>query len=959
MITKIDLIESELPDLTGNSAISEISGTLYIVGNARSDGNFSIYKSTDYGKTISSVQTIALPTGTLRFDPTIAESGNVLHIIGAVANSTNPLLYDIVKYNYDTVANTVSGPITIVSASKSHSGYDILVLASGVRIITCSVWDAINHPGYSLLAFELDTNDNITSTTALFSGDIRSVDTYGSMSLVSLDGVNVTLFYTDHLNNVYFKDITVNIYSINRTGAATWATPNLITSYQCRYTDDRLTASTYNGNIVISQTYYVYSTDISGLVTNSIYGIYNTTTTTWLFTSVSKDTTSGYGEINLLKDAANNLYLAILNYPIVNGVESQSGNLRIFSVNTSTLDLTEIIGHFNSLSFSGLRGSKDIADITSKWLLLGYQKDTSTGLYNTYYVSNYNLPPVIVVSPTALTATRGVQYLLDASMTYDPDLDPMTFTWSSNDTTGKLTLTPSSSGTTATVYVDKTIGPAATTINVTLQVTDNINPVQSVIIPLTIPFNSAPVIHMPATSLNGTRNATLTITPTISDADMDTLTYLWSQTAGTTVPSSDVTLSSLIIDLIRTNPAGETLTFSLTVSDGVNTPVSASINVVVPALDPSLVDNRYIKSSTYADIQATTYNARTISLRNTESYWSTLVQEATGIKSDYTSFRISKTFDGNPRRVYISPKSATVFQDTRVVGSYIRKRVIPYGTLLDAIQTEDDATILLVSYNSKNYLMRYTADGYALSTNNYISDYPDQILDLSTVSNNTFTKFYITNSYLDTRIFLLTGVNGILLVQTQNSNISVVKQNLFISTDSNSIYGSNNISFIRFADLESVNSGKILIGSIDNTGQTYETMLDLGLKRIVNTWDKNTLINQYITTGEILSDFKDQYSGRPSTPVLNPITTTSNGYLISWTQKRPDLIQYYELELSVNGGAYSLYQRINSGVVQSYIDTTINPSSNQYDFRIRSGNSDGVSNYSNTVQIGNIPATIT
>ena len=74
----------------------------------------------------------------------------------------------------------------------------------------------------------------------------------------------------------------------------------------------------------------------------------------------------------------------------------------------------------------------------------------------------------------------------------------------------------------------------------------------------------------------------------------------------------------------------------------------------------------------------------------------------------------------------------------------------------------------------------------------------------------------------------------------------------------------------------------------------------------------------------------------------------SNGYdlVLNWSQQRPDLVQSYEIQVSIDGQPFVLTMRIGSGAIQTatfngYLHTS------EYRFRLRALNQDGASDWSN------------
>ena len=93
------------------------------------------------------------------------------------------------------------------------------------------------------------------------------------------------------------------------------------------------------------------------------------------------------------------------------------------------------------------------------------------------------------------------------------------------------------------------------------------------------PVNSAPVVDAGA---DQTVAAEQVVTLTVTVTDDDTTTLLWSQTAGTTV-ILDSTSAATVSFTAPSLDTDEILTFTVSADDGVNSPVSDSVNVTVTA----------------------------------------------------------------------------------------------------------------------------------------------------------------------------------------------------------------------------------------------------------------------------------------------------------------------------------------------------------------------------------------
>jgi choice-of-anchor B domain-containing protein len=92
--------------------------------------------------------------------------------------------------------------------------------------------------------------------------------------------------------------------------------------------------------------------------------------------------------------------------------------------------------------------------------------------------------------------------------------------------------------------------------------------------------NTAPTVEL-GNNLNVSANQSITLTATVTDAEGDDISYLWSQTSGTTVSLATPTASSTTF---ITPATSDTLVFNLTVTDskGASSTDSVSVSVVAP-----------------------------------------------------------------------------------------------------------------------------------------------------------------------------------------------------------------------------------------------------------------------------------------------------------------------------------------------------------------------------------------
>jgi hypothetical protein len=753
------------------------------------------------------------------------------------------------------------------------------------------------------------------------------------------------------------------------------------------------------------------------------------------------------------------------------GITSVAWPFYTAEVNPVTLGLISP-ATYAALSLTWLRGTKFVVDDESLWAVIGEANTGFSGsppLQSTpYYVSHFNVPPTVELTPLSGTVLRGNPFLLDTSGTYDPDTgDTIQFTWSLQVPTGDapyVSLTPSNSGTTAELFVDRTIGGATVPIGVavvavdytgvtpnhppmhvlgiqyvqgtntiTVQV-DSLNTVtageeillyglhiapqfnnatvtvtsdgtllsppglqftgtvtfsiptvqgdygftadtgfaitkpQYVVIDsitsppagLVVPFNPTPVITMPV-GLVGHRNFTVVVAPVITgDTDADDLTtYTWTEPVGTLLQATGTDTPVLTFETNGALVEGETIEWSLVVNDGVNPPVTAFVAIPIDSYDFSPTDSLSLSRSVWWGNIAD----RNVTAPSPPMEWgaldiSSIYSDLSGVKRVSVLQVISPPTQGQDRLVYISPYSVLVFLYLNSPPSSVFRKLLPpqntvssppvLPTVLDAVHTEEDYTLMLAS---NGYLYRFLPDLPLTSDN------PDISLNLSSISSLSFTQIFTTVSYGGNRVLVLSGPDGCLLLQVRTTDL-VPQAVLEISTTSQLLYGANNIQFVRLANVENTRSGQIFLGSVTNSGLTYETLIDLSQNAIIGTWDKTKLINQQVTSGEILFEPESTYAGAPLSPTLfppvdkgpNPLQSNLEQVEISWSAFRPDLASGYLVESSIDGGAtWQVASTVNNGSIESIVVSL--SKGHTYTFRVQTLSSDGSSGFSNVEAI--------
>jgi hypothetical protein len=194
-------------------------------------------------------------------------------------------------------------------------------------------------------------------------------------------------------------------------------------------------------------------------------------------------------------------------------------------------------------------------------------------------VISLNNPP-IADAGTDMNAYVGDDVVLNSSASYDPDADPITYTWSQvsgasvqifNGTTATPFFTPTTSGVFA-FKVTVSDGQVSSTDTVTITV-DN--------------HNQVPVAVISGSSSNIMAAVGYTVTLDGSgsyDPDGSQISYIWSQTSG---PAVSLSSPNTAKPYFKPTQAG-TYVFSLKVYDGIDTSSAASVTVTVQSTSAAI-----------------------------------------------------------------------------------------------------------------------------------------------------------------------------------------------------------------------------------------------------------------------------------------------------------------------------------------------------------------------------------
>ncbi len=212
------------------------------------------------------------------------------------------------------------------------------------------------------------------------------------------------------------------------------------------------------------------------------------------------------------------------------------------------------------------------------------------------------------------------------------------------------------------------------------------------------------------------------------------------------------------------------------------------------------------------------YSPLPISQRNINaatSSWSPL--DVSIMFNNLRTIKRNSVLDGTDRYLVISPYSVLVYGVFPAQGSVLLSRIfLPNSNLLilDAVHTEQDYTLVL---DNAGNIYRYQIASF-INTDN-----PDVTQPLSDFTSLSFSDtdldngehIFTTVSFGNQRVIVVSGEQGAFMLQVNTTTLAVTGT-FELTIASNFVYGANKVQFVRYVNMDSLTSGRILLGTILN-----------------------------------------------------------------------------------------------------------------------------------------------
>lgn len=311
-----------------------------------------------------------------------------------------------------------------------------------------------------------------------------------------------------------------------------------------------------------------------------------------------------------------------------------------------------------------------------------------------------------------------------------------------------------------------------------------------------------------ATFLN---NQSITVGSSITSPVVSTITNVQRSGTLVTLTATNQISPGQVVTVAAVTSTAVNGTFVVLTSTGTqltyNTVTSGSIGPVADTGTVTLLEQftGFFNEPDYplaADFGDATSPAR-IALRNESHVWGDL--DISAMFSNLSTIKRTSVNDGTDRYIVISPFTVLVYGGINPNSVLLRKLFTPNKTgVLDAVHTEDDATLVL---DGNSTLYRYST-APLINTDN-----PDTTINLAILSSMQFTNITATASFANIRVIALSGPDGCMLLQVTNDTLTI--QNVLeLTVADNLLFGANQVQFIRTAGVESLRTGKVLLGTV-------------------------------------------------------------------------------------------------------------------------------------------------
>ena len=427
-----------------------------------------------------------------------------------VAAVVNPVTVDGILTVAEITSITVSGNILYVTAANqfqagmavTFSGVQLATFLNGITLTVNSAnsssftagyshadWSAPSAsppvyesgfatwlPGNSLIGFDLDGLDVVQALPYVFQNSpLRGGNVYGSASTIFSNEGIIEVYWERHPDISNFTDLTFQVVEVKGTPILSppyisWGGAGVLTSFTGRYTDNRLTVLPYGDARVASLVYFSQNSQTGVSIGNIIIG-YND--------GVLSPPASWRWKTSTGSSLGGSVTQATISYPQSVGPSVSfllGGVLYTGDLDLASLGITSPVPEQTSLIYplTWMRGTKSTLDDLSAWAVVG---ESSIPILSPpyvaatpYYISGFDVPPTAELIPISGTVLRGTPFSFDASGSFDPDGDPILFSWTAYPINPHVVL--STNGPQATINVSRAIGGAALQFSVSVIAVD-------------------------------------------------------------------------------------------------------------------------------------------------------------------------------------------------------------------------------------------------------------------------------------------------------------------------------------------------------------------------------------------------------------------------------------------------------------------------------------------------------